>query len=239
MVLNAQRRITEQPPNRETQQAGGNEGQRIGHARLRHQRKRIGADADESALRYRNLPGIAQRQVETDRSDRQNRPHRNQKDAERLEKERRRDGDDGGNSDRDGAGAVHTVRSSTRPSSPCGRSRITAIRISSGNAAAILRGKVSGRQIVEDAENNAAEDGAAHLVEPADDGGQECRHAQCLAVGEFRQIDRADQDRRDGDQNGVDEKGVEHHPLHRDAENARQRRILRRRLHASGRAASY
>ena len=88
------------------------------------------------------------------------------------------DGKDGAGRNGDGAEPVHTVRSSTRPSRPCGRNRMTAIRMSSGNAAAILRRQIGGRKIIQHAENDAAENGAAHLIEAADDGGDEGRHAR-------------------------------------------------------------
>ena len=94
-----------------------------------------------------------------------------------------------------------------------------------------MRGQVSRRKVIEHAEDDAAQNGAAHLIEAADDGGDERRHAERLTIGEFRQIDRADQDRRDGDEHGIDEKRIEHHPPHRDAEDERQRRILCGRLH--------
>src|SRR5580658_3745498 len=97
--------------------------------------------------------------------------------------------------------------------------------------AAILRREVSRRKVVEDAEDDAAQDRAAHLIETPDDGGGERREPERLAIGEFRQIDRADEYRGDGDEHGVDEKCKEHHAFDWDAEDARQDRILRRRLH--------
>src|SRR6266481_7486033 len=134
MMRNAQRRIAEPPADRETQPPGRNERRRERAAGLRQQRHRIGPDADKGALRERYLPGIAERQVEPHRGDGQHRPHRDQEDAERLEKKR---GGDGENRSRGGRGRTepaHTVRSSKRPSKPWGRSRMTATRIISGNA---------------------------------------------------------------------------------------------------------
>ena len=134
MVLHAQRRIAEPPPDRKAQKARGKECQEKRHAQRHQQRNGIGADADEGALRQRDLPGITERQIKTDRGDGQDRPGRDQENAVGLQEKRRDDCRHGGERDNHGAEARHTVRSSSRPSRPCGRSRITAIRMISGNA---------------------------------------------------------------------------------------------------------
>src|SRR5215813_12452375 len=101
--------------------------------------------------------------------------------------------------------------------------------------AAILRGNVGGRQIIEHAKDDTTENGAANLIESADDGSNERGHAECLPIGEFREINRTYQYRCDRNKHGIEEKSVEHHSLHGDAQNARQQRILRGSLHlASG-----
>ncbi len=69
MVLHAQRRIAEHPADREAQKTRGEERERKRHAQRHQQRNGIGADADEGALRQRNLPGITERQIEADRGD--------------------------------------------------------------------------------------------------------------------------------------------------------------------------
>ena len=53
------------------------------------QRGDIGADADERGLRERDLPGVAERQVEADGGDGHHRPHAEDEDAVGLEAERR------------------------------------------------------------------------------------------------------------------------------------------------------
>ena len=63
-MLHAQRRIAEDPADGEAQHDGDTERRNQRHAALRgHDRRRIGADADERALRQRDLAGIAQCQV--------------------------------------------------------------------------------------------------------------------------------------------------------------------------------
>src|SRR5581483_1479400 len=134
MMLHAQRRIAENPADGEAQSARGEKGEREGAAHWRQQRHRVSPDADESALGERYLARIAERQVEAERCNRQHRPHRDQIDAERLEQQRRDQRENCGCCDRARGEPFHIVRSSTRPSRPCGRSRMTAIRMTSGKA---------------------------------------------------------------------------------------------------------
>src|SRR5205814_7085530 len=96
---------------------------------------------------------------------------------------------------------------------------------------AVLRRYIGGRQIVDDADQQPAGDGAAHLVEAADDRRDERGLPQHFAGGEFRQIDRRDQQRGQRDQKGVDQEGQQNHALDRYADDAGDRRILRSRLH--------
>ncbi len=192
-MLNTQSRITEHPADAKAQQAGRYESDRIGATGLREQRDGISADTDEGALRQRNLSGITERKIEADRGNGQHCPQRNEVDTVRLENKRQDDREHGNNRDGKRGEAAHTVRSSTRPSSPCGRNRITAMRMMQRERAAILRRDVGCRQVVENAKNKSAENGAAHLVKPADNRGEERRNAERLTVGEFREIDRTDQ----------------------------------------------
>ena len=138
VVLHAQRRIAEQPADRKARHAaqhvGGPErpalGGQIGGE--------ISADADEGRLRERDLTGIAERQVEADGGDGHHRPHAEDEDAVRLEAEGRDDEKRGAQREHAAGGEAaarpHTVRSSIRPSSPCGRNSTTTIRIKSGIA---------------------------------------------------------------------------------------------------------
>ena len=48
--------------------------ERKGNAGMHQQRGGIGADADEGALRQRDLPGIAERQIKAHGGDAQHRP---------------------------------------------------------------------------------------------------------------------------------------------------------------------
>src|SRR6267142_1819302 len=98
---------------------------------------------------------------------------------------------------------------------------------------AVLGREVRGNEVVHDAEQQPAGDGAAHLVEATDDGGDEGDQAERLAVGEFGEVDRADQERGERDQAGVDEESVENHAPDRDAEHARESRVLGGGLHAA------
>src|SRR5437667_12864672 len=66
----------------------------------------------------------------------------------------------------------------------------------------VLRREVRGNEVVHYAEQQPADDGAAHLVEAADDGGDEGDQAERLAVGKFSEVDRAHQKRSEGDQAG-------------------------------------
>ncbi len=138
MVLHPQRRIAEEPPDRE---AGHSAEHISGPERPSFGRQiggDVGADADEGRLRQRNLPGIAQRQIEPDGGNRHHRPHAENEDAVGPEGERRGKQEHGGEGERNAcdelAARPHTVRSSTRPSSPCGRNRMTTMRIRSGSA---------------------------------------------------------------------------------------------------------
>jgi hypothetical protein len=134
VVLHPQRRIAEPPPDRKTQKARGEECQEKRHAQRHQQRNGISADADEGALRERDLPGITECEIKADRRDGQDRPGRDEENAVGLEEKRRDDCRNGSERDDHDAEARHTVRSSSRPSRPCGRSRITAIKMISGNA---------------------------------------------------------------------------------------------------------
>jgi hypothetical protein len=62
-MLHAQRRIAEDPADREAHYDRDAECGNQRHALRCHDRRRIGADADERALRQRDLACIAQRQV--------------------------------------------------------------------------------------------------------------------------------------------------------------------------------
>src|SRR5579871_5990455 len=68
---------------------------------------------------------------------------------------------------------------------------------------AVLRGKIRGDEVVDDAEDQPAGDRAAHLVEAADDRGDEGDQAERLAVRELGEVDRADEERRERHQRGV------------------------------------
>src|SRR5262245_14029119 len=138
MVLYAQGGIAEQPADRKTrhgaEQIGGPErpaprGQIGGD---------VGADPDEGRLRQRDLAGITERQVETDGGNGHHRPHAENEDAVGLESERRhqkKHSDEREHDRREPPPAPpHIVRSSIRPSSPCGRNRMTRFRISSAIA---------------------------------------------------------------------------------------------------------
>ena len=97
---------------------------------------------------------------------------------------------------------------------------------------------IGGGEIVDHTDDQPAGDRTAHLIEAADDRRDEGGEAKRLAVGEFGEIDRRDQQRRHRRERGVDQEGVEDHPLDRDAEDAGDGRILRGSLHlaASARA---
>src|SRR6185437_3807135 len=58
--------------------------------------------------------------------------------------------------------------------------------------AAIGRGHIGGRKIIENAKNEAAENSAAHLIEAADNGGKKRGDTERLAVNELGKVDRAD-----------------------------------------------
>ena len=85
---------------------------------------------------------------------------------------------------------------------------------------------------------HTADKRAADLVEAADNGSDEGHQAKRLAIGELRQVDRRDEDGGNGRQRTVDEEGVEHHALDIDAEDLRDIRVLRRRLHGAAGAAA-
>src|SRR5262245_51478318 len=74
VVLHAQRRIAEKPTDGKAQQARRKKCNEERHAQWSQQRNRIGAYSDESALRQRNLPGVAERQVQTDSRNREHHP---------------------------------------------------------------------------------------------------------------------------------------------------------------------
>src|SRR2546428_1883937 len=132
VVRYAQRRVAKQPADAEAQQRREREGGAQRPALRGQQRRSIGADADERGLRQRDLAGVAERQVQADRRDGHHRPQAQQVDAVGLQAERRRDEQRNADEQQNGS---HTVRSSTRPSNPCGRKRITAMRRNSGMAA--------------------------------------------------------------------------------------------------------
>src|SRR4029078_10300702 len=134
MALHPKCRVAEPPPHRKAQKACGEKCHEKWHAKRRQKRNRVGSNSDESTLCKRDLAGIAECQIEADRSNSEDSPGRNQENAIRLQKKQR--GGWHGNRKDDGQGtkAGHAVRSSIRPSRPCGRSRMTAIRTINGNA---------------------------------------------------------------------------------------------------------
>ncbi|MGY4484528.1 hypothetical protein ACVWWR_003719 [Bradyrhizobium sp. LM3.2] len=139
VVLHPQRRIAEHPADREAQRDRDDDRRRQRPAMRGHDRCRVSADADEGALRQRDLAGIAEREVEAHGGDRHHRPLA--QDEQAIAVEVHGDDDQRGDDEeaerdlqRFGEGA-HTVRSSARPSKPCGRNRMTAIRMIIGTAA--------------------------------------------------------------------------------------------------------
>ena len=125
MMLHPQRRIAEQPADDKGKQASCRESHDERRTLPHEDRNRIGADPDEGALRQRNLPRIAKRQIEPERRDGDHRPVTQQIDARRPQEERRKGEKQGDNDAERGARPdgklLHTVRSSSRPSRPCGR----------------------------------------------------------------------------------------------------------------------
>ena len=139
VMLHTQRRIAENPADGEAQHDGDAQCSDKRHALRRHDGGGIGADADKGALRQRNLAGIAQRQIEAHGGNGHHRPLAQDEQAVAIEIHRHDDepGEDD-DSERDAqisGNAGHTVRSSARPSSPCGRNRMMMIRRISGTAA--------------------------------------------------------------------------------------------------------
>ena len=137
VVLHAQRRVAEHPADREARDAA----EHVGRPERPALRGQVGGDVrtdpDERGLRERDLPGVAERQVEADGGDRHHRPHAQDEDAVGLQPERRHEEERAGGREHDAGGeapVLQTVRSSTRPSRPCGRNRMTTIRIRSGIA---------------------------------------------------------------------------------------------------------
>ena len=73
-MLHAQRRIAEDPADRKAQHDGDAERCDQRQPCVVMIAAAIGADADEGALRQRDLAGIAERQIEPHRGDRHHRP---------------------------------------------------------------------------------------------------------------------------------------------------------------------
>ena len=91
MMLHAQRRIAEHPADREAQHDRDAERCNQRQAMRGHDRRCIGADADEGALRQRDLAGIAERQVEAHRGDGHHRPVAQDEEAVAVEVQRHDD----------------------------------------------------------------------------------------------------------------------------------------------------
>ena len=66
----------------------------------------------------------------------------------------------------------------------------------------VLRGKISRGEVVDHAQQQAADDRTANLVEAADDRRDERVEAEPFAVRELGQVDRGDQDRGERDERG-------------------------------------
>jgi hypothetical protein len=93
------------------------------------------------------------------------------------------------------------------------------------------RRDVGAHQVLEHADQHAAEERAARLVEAADDRGIERLQADDVAHVELREVGRRNKQRRHRGEQRVDEEDVEDHALHVDAEHGGGLGVLRHRLH--------
>src|SRR5262249_19932747 len=119
----------------ERRAAGDGEGEAERQARFREQRRRVGADAEKRRLRQRFLAGIADDEIDAERRHRGDQPEGEDVGVVAAEAERRgRQRRDAAQNQRERETAAHTVRSSRRPSKPCGRNRITSTSSAGGTA---------------------------------------------------------------------------------------------------------
>ena len=87
-----QRRLAEQKPETETDDAGDRQRQRVIHAAMFHQDRRgVGADRVESALAQRKLPAAAGQDVQRQHGEAVDQQHRELEDDEILHEQRRAD----------------------------------------------------------------------------------------------------------------------------------------------------
>jgi len=125
-MLNAQRRKAERETDGEADDGRHRQHDEERHAGLERGCGDIGADAVERCLAERHLARVADRQVEAVRRHQRHAEERAQVDAVALQEHgKHREGGDGDEECHDLAGRPHTLRSSTLPSSPSGRTNIT------------------------------------------------------------------------------------------------------------------
>ena len=130
---------------------------------------------------------------------------------------------------------AHTLRSSALPSRPSGRNRMTTRKSISATPSLYAGENVVADQVFQHADQHAAEQRAARLVEAADDRREEGLLPDRVAHVELREVRRRDQERRDDREHGIDEERVQHHPRDVDAEHARGLGVLRDGLHRAAR----
>ena len=121
----AQRRDPEREAGGEADRGCHRDRRQMRPARLRHQdRRHVGAEREERAVAERDLPAVADQQVEPERGDGVGQHERELRHAVRAEEERQRDGGHE-HGDPDGPLGVHARATSGEPNSPCGRTSST------------------------------------------------------------------------------------------------------------------
>ena len=178
----------------EGQRAAGEHPHHPGRPPQREQRRRVGADRHERGLRQRDLPGIAERQVQAHRRDAEDQPGAQRVDDVVALPKRRDD------QRRQTQGAEqplprgHTCRPSEVPNNPYGTPQDDRDQQHERHRGAILRRDVGRDQVVEHAQQQPPGDRAADLVEAADDGRDERDEPELLPVGELHQEHGRDQE---------------------------------------------